>query len=49
LLSLWLNQLGANVSGFSIGIPSNPSHFSAAKISGIIVDHRLDIIDGVEL
>ncbi|HIK80454.1 MAG TPA: CDP-glucose 4,6-dehydratase [Porticoccaceae bacterium] len=45
-LTLWLKQLGANVSGVSIDIPSEPSHFKAAKLSEKIDDHRLDIRDG---
>lgn len=44
-LSLWLKKLGANVSGLSIDIPSNPSHFRAAKLSSQIEDHRIDIQD----
>ena len=45
-LSLWLKQLGAKVSGVSIGIPSIPSHFMAANLSDEIDDHRIDIQDG---
>ena len=45
-LSLWLKQLGASVSGASIDIPSEPSHFNAAKLTEQINDHRLDIRDG---
>jgi CDP-glucose 4,6-dehydratase len=44
-LSLWLNQLGANVSGISIDIPSIPSHFIAAKLPNHVNDHRIDICD----
>ena len=44
-LSLWLKQLGANVTGISIDIPSEPSHFDAANLSGMIDDHRVDIRD----
>jgi CDP-glucose 4,6-dehydratase len=45
-LSLWLKQLGAKISGISIDIPSNPSHFIAANLSDQIDDHRIDIRDG---
>ena len=45
-LSLWLKHLGANVSGVSIDVPSEPSHFDVAKLSDQIDDHRLDICDG---
>lgn len=44
-LSLWLKQLGANVSGISVDIPSEPSHFNAAYLADHIDDYRLDIRD----
>jgi CDP-glucose 4,6-dehydratase len=44
-LSLWLKKLGANVSGISIDIPSNPSHFRAANLSSQIKDIRTDVRD----
>jgi len=44
-LSLWLKQLGANVSGISFDIPSEPSHFIAASLGTQIDDYRLDIRD----
>ena len=44
-LSLWLKQLGAQVSGISIDIPSDPSHFTAAKLSDYIDDYRVDVRD----
>ena len=31
-LSLWLRNLGANVVGISVDIPSKPSHFMVANI-----------------
>ena len=48
-LSLWLAQLGAKVHGLSFGVPSEPSHFSAADIAFKINDHRIDIRDGASL
>jgi len=45
-LSLWLKQLEAKVSGISIDIPSEPSHFNGANLENQIDDHRLDIRDG---
>ncbi len=48
-LALWLKQLGANVTGVSIDIPSEPSHFKATKLSEQIDDYRLDICDGEAL
>jgi len=48
-LSLWLNQLGAQVYGVSLGVPTEPSHFSAAELASQIKDHRMDIRDGTAL
>ena len=44
-LSLWLKQLGANVCGASIDIPSEPSNFIATNLSNHIEDHRVDVRD----
>ena len=44
-LSLWLNNLGASVSGISIDIPSSPSHFDVTSLSNQIDDYRIDILD----
>ena len=48
-LSLWLARLGAQVSGVSVGVPSEPSHFEAAQLAGQVQDHRLDIRQGSAL
>lgn len=32
-LSLWLSTLGAKIIGYSIGIPTNPSHFELLKLN----------------
>ena len=48
-LSLWLKQLGADVVGISIDIPSTPSHFISATISDKIKDNRLDLRDSETL
>src|SRR5689334_5976735 len=40
-LSLWLKRLGADVTGFSDAIPTDPSHFEALKLP--IDDRRGDI------
>lgn len=45
-LSLWLRSLGAEVVGFSLGVPTEPSHFNAAALAGLVQDHRADIRDG---
>lgn len=42
-LSLWLNQLGAQVTGVSIDVPTEPSHFIAAELASNVRDYRLDI------
>jgi CDP-glucose 4,6-dehydratase len=44
-LSLWLEHLGAHVSGVALDPPSSPSHFDAAHLSASIDDHRADIRD----
>lgn len=44
-LSMWLIRLGADVSGYSIGIPTEPSHFNELGIQNKI-NHRIgDIRD----
>jgi CDP-glucose 4,6-dehydratase len=48
-LSLWLNQLGAEVHGVSLDPPSEPSHFVAADLVSQIFDHRINIRDGASL
>ena len=48
-LSLWLSSLGAKVLGVSKYIPTEPSHFEAAKIGDLVKDIRLDILDISEL
>ena len=44
-LSLWLSWLGARVSGVSLCIPTEPSHFAALELEGKVQDYRLDIRD----
>jgi len=44
-LSLWLTQLGAQVSGVSLGVPTTPSHVESARLAGRMQDCRLDIRD----
>lgn len=49
-MCLWLNQLGARIAGFSDRIPTEPSHFEAAKISDLLDrDTRADIADNSAL
>jgi CDP-glucose 4,6-dehydratase len=42
-LTLWLEQLGARVSGFSLDIPTTPSLFEQAGLQERIVDVRDDL------
>lgn len=48
-LSLWLSQLGATVTGVSLDVPTEPSHFTAGNLSELLRDCRLDIRDGAAL
>ncbi|MES3037934.1 MAG: CDP-glucose 4,6-dehydratase [Bdellovibrionota bacterium] len=41
----WLHEIGADVVGYSINVPTNPSHFEATGLSEIIKDIRGDILD----
>lgn len=42
-LSQWLLELGADVTGLSISIPSEPSHFDVLGLSARLKDYRVDI------
>lgn len=44
-LAMWLQRLGAEVSGVSLSVPTEPSHFVAAALGERLIDHRLDIRD----
>jgi CDP-glucose 4,6-dehydratase len=44
-LSLWLQALGADVTGFSLPPPSDPSLFAAARIDQLVDHHTGDIRD----
>lgn len=49
-LSLWLSHLGAEVAGFSLEPPTDPSFFDAAGVAGVLhMDLRGDIRDGASL
>lgn len=45
-LSLWMSQMGAWVSGVSLDVATEPSHFAAACLTERVRDYRLDIRDG---
>lgn len=44
-LSLWLQALGADVAGFSAGVPTSPSLFELAGVGGRMDDIRGDVRD----
>lgn len=44
-LTLWLTELGANVIGVSLGVPTTPSHFDVAGLKDLCESHYLDIRD----
>lgn len=44
-LSLWLAELGAQVHGISVSIPTTPSHFQAISLDGLVQDHRLNVLN----
>jgi len=44
-LSLWLHALGADVTGFALAPPSDPSLFEAARIAELIDHHEGDVRD----
>lgn len=44
-LSLWLATMGADVTGVSEGVPSDPSLYETARIGELVTDVRADIRD----
>ncbi|OUU30385.1 MAG: CDP-glucose 4,6-dehydratase [Candidatus Endolissoclinum sp. TMED37] len=44
-LSLWLNNLGANVIGISNDIPTRPSFYKALNLNKKIKDYKVDVTD----
>ena len=46
-LSVWMNHLGADVSGLSVDVPSVPSNYSASFINDIVDSYLIDIADTV--
>jgi CDP-glucose 4,6-dehydratase len=46
-LCCWLRQLGAQVRGLSLDLPSEPSHFAVMNLSADVEDLRIDIRDAV--
>lgn len=49
-LSLWLTQLGAKVTGYSLQPPTKPSNFEASRVTDLLVAHHIaDIRDSAKL
>ncbi len=45
-LCLWLNRLGAKVSGYALEPPTDPSHFAVANVREVLANHhQADIRD----
>lgn len=44
-LATWLAELGATVVGLSKDVPTQPSHFEAARLADIVTDLRVDLRD----
>ncbi len=40
-MALWLHQLGAQVTGYALQPPSNPSHFDVADVQSSLAHHHL--------
>lgn len=49
-LSLWLSQLGANVTGYALTPPTSPNLFEEARVESVLARHIIgDIRDGAAL
>ena len=48
-LSIWLNKLGANVTGIALAPDTNPNLFQSGNINELIDSHIIDIRDSEEL
>lgn len=49
-LSLWLHRLGAEVHGYALDPPTNPSLFELARVSDLLSSHRIaDVRDATVL
>jgi CDP-glucose 4,6-dehydratase len=44
-LCLWLRELGASVTGFSLGPPAEPSLYAAARVADAVDERRGDVRD----
>jgi CDP-glucose 4,6-dehydratase len=48
-LSIWLNELGANVIGYSLDPPTSPSNFEDSRLKEVVTDIRADVRDTARL
>jgi CDP-glucose 4,6-dehydratase len=48
-LSLWLAQMGAEVCGYALAPPTNPSFFEICDVGSRVRDHRADVRDAAAL
>lgn len=48
-LSIWLNELGAQVIGYSLDPPTTPSHFQVCRLAERIIDVRGDVCNFTSL
>lgn len=49
-LCLWLHELGANVTGYSLEPPSEPNNFEVCRVRDLLKDsHKADVRDDVAL
>jgi CDP-glucose 4,6-dehydratase len=44
-MTLWLQQLGAEVVGLADGIPTDPAHFVAGGLDATVRTHWIDVVD----
>ena len=44
-MTMWLQELGAEVVGIADEIPTDPSHFAAAGLDTTVRTHWIDIVD----
>jgi CDP-glucose 4,6-dehydratase len=48
-LSTWLLELGATVAGYSVDIPTHPSHFEAIRLKERLSHYQADVRDRLDL
>lgn len=48
-LSLWLSKLGAQVTGYALDPPTDPNHFTVAKVEDVLANHHIGDVRDVSL